>query len=88
MTKERKNTNNKNSETITAAATKLLSNNNIRKYTKKEANFRPCDETTKSCANCFHPQTSNKINLGLCNIVDIEECSNKNTCNFQIPISD
>ena len=50
MTKEKKNTSNKESGTITAAiggvvvgaaATKLLSNNNnVRKYTKEEANFR------------------------------------------------
>lgn len=64
-----KNTSNKNSETITAAisgavveeaVTKLLSNNNVRKYTKEEANFRNNNGVSESCATCTHSQLSKK----------------------------
>ena len=94
MTKEKKNTSNKDSGTITAAiggvvvgaaATKLLSNNNnVRKYTKEEAKFRN-NNGANSCANCCHSQTSKKINGGECNIVsDIEDLAT-NICDFYVP---
>ena len=93
MTKEKKNTSNKNSGTITAAiggvvvgavATNLMSNNNnLRKYTKEEAKFRS-NNGANSCANCCHSQTSKKINEGECNIVsDIEELATK-ICDFHV----